>query len=77
MWLVPTPVDVGDALVEYRSLLPRHFWVTLLETLAGFALGVVVGIPLAVAIAVSRFLERTVYRVLLAMNAVPKIAPRS
>jgi NitT/TauT family transport system permease protein len=74
VWLVPTPVDVAEALWDYRSLLPRQFWVTLLETLAGFGLAVAIGIPLAVAIAVSPFLERTIYPVLLALNAVPKIA---
>jgi NitT/TauT family transport system permease protein len=74
IWLVPTPVEVGEALWDYRSLLPRQFWITLLETLAGFGLAVAVGVPLAVAIAVSRFLERTIYPVLLALNAVPKIA---
>ena len=74
VWLVPTPVDVAEALWDYRSLLPRQFWVTLFETLAGFGLAVAIGIPLAVAIAVSALLERTIYPVLLALNAVPKIA---
>jgi NitT/TauT family transport system permease protein len=74
VWLVPTPVDVGEALWDNRSLLPHQFWITLVETLAGFGLAVMIGIPLAVAIAVSRFLERTIYPVLLALNAVPKIA---
>ncbi|HXG77097.1 MAG TPA: ABC transporter permease [Gaiellaceae bacterium] len=74
IWLVPKPLDVVDALWEARDLLPRQFWVTLVETLAGFGLAVAIGVPLAVAIAVSRFLERTLYPVLLALNAVPKIA---
>lgn len=74
IWLVPKPLDVANALWDSRSLLPRQFWVTLVETLAGFGLAVLVGIPLAVLIAVSRFLERTIYPVLLALNAVPKIA---
>ncbi|HWL33148.1 MAG TPA: ABC transporter permease [Gaiellaceae bacterium] len=74
IWLVPGPGDVWSALVENRSLLPRHFRVTLVETLGGFALAICVGIPLAVAIASSRLLERTIYPVLLGLNAVPKIA---
>jgi NitT/TauT family transport system permease protein len=73
-WLVPSPVDVWHALVDERGYLPRHVLTTLLETLGGFALAIAVGIPLAVAIAYSRFLERTIYPVLLALNAVPKIA---
>jgi NitT/TauT family transport system permease protein len=74
VWLVPAPGDVWNALVENRSLLPRHFRVTLFETLGGFALAIVVGVPLAVAIAYSRLLERTIYPILLGLNAVPKIA---
>ncbi len=73
-WLVPTPGDVAHALWDYRSLLPRQTWVTLWESLAGFGLASVIGIPLAVLIASSRLLERTVYPVLLGLNAVPKIA---
>ncbi|MGE5691886.1 MAG: ABC transporter permease [Pseudomonadota bacterium] len=74
VWLVPAPSDVWNALQENRSLLPHHFRVTLMETLGGFALAIAVGIPLAVAIAYSRLLERTIYPVLLGLNAVPKIA---
>lgn len=74
IWLVPGPADVGNALLDNRSLLPHHFRVTLVETLGGFALAIAVGIPLAVAIASSRLLERTIYPVLLGLNAVPKIA---
>lgn len=74
IWLVPTPVDVAEALWENRAFLPEQFWVTFLETLAGFGLAVVIGIPLAVAIAFSPVLELTIYPILLALNAVPKIA---
>ena len=74
IWLVPSPLDVAAAMWDYRSLLPRQFWVTLLESLAGFGLAAAVGVPLAVLIAASRFLERTIYPVLLGLNAVPKIA---
>jgi NitT/TauT family transport system permease protein len=74
IWLVPTPVDVAQALWDFRDLLPHQFWVTLVETLLGFGLAVVIGIPTAVAIAYSRLLERTIYPILLALNAVPKIA---
>ena len=74
IWLVPSPLDVADSMWEYRELLPRQFWVTLLESLAGFGLAALIGIPLAVLIAASRFLERTIYPVLLGLNAVPKIA---
>lgn len=74
VWLVPTPGEVAQSLWDNRSLLPRQFWITFLETIAGFGLGVAIGVPVAVAIASSRLLERTIYPVLLGLNAVPKIA---
>lgn len=74
MWLVPTPVDVAESLWAYRGVLPQQFWITFLETLAGFGLAGVIGIPAAVAIASSRPLERSIYPILLGLNAVPKIA---
>ncbi len=73
-FLVPSPVDVGDALVEQRGYLPRQFLATFVETLEGYGLSILVGIPLAVAIAYSRLLERCLYPILLAVNAIPKIA---
>jgi NitT/TauT family transport system permease protein len=73
-WLVPSPVDVWRSLVDARELLPGHFCRTLTETLLGFGLAILSGIPIGTAIAYSRLLERTIYPVLLALNAVPKIA---
>jgi NitT/TauT family transport system permease protein len=46
----------------------------LANTLVGFALAVVIGVSLAVAIVYSRFLEATLYTSLVAMNSVPKVA---
>jgi NitT/TauT family transport system permease protein len=73
-WLVPPPRDVAEALWDYRDLLPEHTWVTLRESLAGFALAIAVGIPVGGLIAYSRVMELTVYPILLGLNAVPKIA---
>jgi len=47
---------------------------TLGNTLIAFALSVVIGVALAVAIVYSRFLEKTLYAVLIAFNSVPKVA---
>lgn len=73
-WLVPPPGDVAQALWDYRELLPEHTWVTVWESLAGFALAIAIGIPVGGLIAYSRLMEVTVYPILLGLNAVPKIA---
>ncbi|MBP2330304.1 NitT/TauT family transport system permease protein [Kibdelosporangium banguiense] len=73
-FLLPSPKDVFDAYVLHQRFLLDQAWVTLLETVQGFALSIVVGVPIALLIVSSRILERMIYPLLLAVNAVPKIA---
>jgi NitT/TauT family transport system permease protein len=73
-FLLPSPGDVLAAFAEYPGYLLEQTWVTLLETVQGFGLSMVVGIPIALLIVSSTILERTIYPPLLALNAVPKIA---
>jgi NitT/TauT family transport system permease protein len=72
-FILPAPSDIAEVLVE-RKALPEHTYITLLETVEGFLLATAIGIPLAVLIVYSRLLERTIYPILLGLNAVPKIA---
>ena len=72
-WLLPPPSSIGAELVESRSLLLRHTWVTLEEVLLGFALALVVGVALASAIAYSRVVERAAYSFVIASQTVPVI----
>ena len=73
-FLLPDPGDVLAAFNEHPAYLLEQSWVTLLETVQGFGLSIVVGIPIALLIAGSTILERTIYPLLLALNSVPKIA---
>ena len=72
-WLLPPPSAIAAELVESRSLLLRHTWVTLEEVLLGFTLALVVGIALAMAIAYSRIVERAAYPFVIASQTVPVI----
>ncbi len=47
---------------------------TLGNTLVAFAMSVIIGVALAVAIVYSPFLEKTLYTLLIAFNSVPKVA---
>jgi NitT/TauT family transport system permease protein len=49
-------------------------WITLLESLYGFVLAFVLGVPLAVAIAGSRTLNLMFYPLLIATQSLPKVA---
>lgn len=73
-YLVPTPGQVTSAFTRMPGYLLDNARVTLVETLAGFALTVAGGLVLGGLLAASRLLEQALYPVLVALNAVPKLA---
>jgi NitT/TauT family transport system permease protein len=73
-FLVPPPAAVFDATVAQWNILLQQTIVTTLEVLLGFALAVAVGIPVGWLIVSFSFLERTLYPLMVAFQAVPKVA---
>jgi NitT/TauT family transport system permease protein len=73
-FVLPSPWVVASRLVKDFPLLSSHASYTLFEVIAGFALSVIVGVPLALAIFYSKPFERAVYPMLVALQTVPKIA---
>jgi NitT/TauT family transport system permease protein len=73
-YFLPAPSAIFEEMIAQRSVLLPNALVTLSEILGGFAASVLVGVPLAVAIAYSRFFERTLYPLLVTSQAVPKVA---
>lgn len=73
-YLVPAPSAVAVAMGKFWPELSSQSVVTIEEVVLGFAISIVVGVPAAVLIAGSRFLERVLYPLLVASQAVPKIA---
>jgi len=72
--VLPTPDKVLNAFISRFDLLMSEGWVTLKETLYGFILAVVLGIPMAVAVANSRPLNLMFYPLLIGLQSVPKVA---
>lgn len=72
--VLPSPVVVAQTLGDDWSLLQPAIWPTLVETVLGFALAVVVGIAAAIAIVSSRLVERAVFPPLVAAQVIPKVA---
>jgi len=72
--ILPPPSAVFTELASDPLWYLRHAWYTLLVTLGGFALALVVGVLLAVAIVESRLLEKTIYALIVGLNSVPKVA---
>ncbi|MHB1535154.1 MAG: ABC transporter permease [Acidimicrobiales bacterium] len=74
-FLLPAPSAIWHELtISWSSVLAHDTWVTLQEILYGFVAGCAIGFLLAVGIAYSRFLERALYPLIVASQAVPKIA---
>ena len=72
--LVPSPVEVAEALWQNRGLLAENAWVTLKEVVLGFALAVAVGVLFAVALHLSEPLRLAFYPVLVASQTIPIVA---
>lgn len=72
--ILPPPSIVFAELASAPLWYLEHAWYTLLITLAGFALAVIIGVLLAVIVVESRLLESTIYNLIVALNSVPKVA---
>jgi putative hydroxymethylpyrimidine transport system permease protein len=73
-WFLPAPSLIADTLWTERGLLADHAWITLREVLLGFLIALVAGILIAVAIHASPIVERALYPIVIASQAVPLVA---
>lgn len=73
-FLLPTPSAIAVAITEFGSHWWRHVYETLATILAGFALALVIGMPIAVAIARSGLAYRAIYPFLVIKQSTPIIA---
>ena len=73
-YVLPRPSEVCVALWNARALAVRHLGVTLVEALAGFALGSSIGIFVGVCIAQWRVIRRLTLPYVIASNAIPVVA---
>jgi NitT/TauT family transport system permease protein len=72
--VLPSPLDILKASILHWDILLRESWPTFLESVLGFALAVLIGIPFAVGVASSRVLNLTLYPILIATQSIPKVA---
>jgi len=73
-YLLPAPTEIFRVFVDELPKLAYHGWVTAYEMLLGYALAVVVAIPLAIAITSSSRFDRFVMPQMLFLQVVPKVA---
>jgi NitT/TauT family transport system permease protein len=73
-FILPAPSDSMAELINSPWYFAKQALFTLQTTGAGFALALIIGFVLALAITYSTFLERTLYTLLVALNSIPKVA---
>lgn len=73
-FILPTPIDIAEAMSRYFWAILYHSWWTLRMTLIGFIIAIVGGTVLGVAIGYSTLVYKGLYPLLIAFNAVPKVA---
>jgi NitT/TauT family transport system permease protein len=72
--VLPGPLEVGAALVSSWRILLSESGITLLECISGFALAMVIGVPIAVIMTYSSVLNAMFYPLLVASQSIPKVA---
>jgi NitT/TauT family transport system permease protein len=73
-YVIPSPQAVLAALGREASYLTTNAWTTLIEILGGFLLTVVGGVLVGTLLSLARWVEQALSPVLVALNAVPKLA---
>lgn len=72
--VLPSPLEIASVSIDRYNLLLQQTWPTLIETVVGFGLALVIGIPLAVFVASSRLFNLVLYPILVATQSIPKVA---
>jgi NitT/TauT family transport system permease protein len=73
-FILPTPSRIIATTIEYWGAIWFHASHTLLTTLIGFALSVVFGLLLGIAVGSSRLVYQGLYPLLIGFNSIPKVA---
>lgn len=73
-FLLPKPSQIGAFVTANVALLWQHAQATTLATLLGFAIALVFGVALAVAIVWSTPFERAIYPLIVMTQVIPKVA---
>src|SRR4051794_28728664 len=73
-FILPTPLQVARVFVPSPTEMLGHLRASSVETLEGYGLAVIAGLTIALAVASSRTIDRMFTPLLVAANAVPKVA---
>jgi NitT/TauT family transport system permease protein len=74
LFLLPPPSKIFVEFFNYPAFFLTETLYTLWTTFAGFMIALILGVGFGIGIVYSRFLEQTLYTLLVAFNSVPKVA---
>ena len=73
-FILPAPTEVVQSLMQYHQQIMMHALQTLFTTLVGFAMAIVFGLLLGLAIGIERAVYDGIYPMMIAFNSIPKVA---
>lgn len=73
-YILPAPTGVWEGFLSQPGRMLANTWATTQIIVVGYAIAVVVSVPLALLIAFSRFVQTTLYPLLVVFQIIPKIA---
>lgn len=73
-FVLPAPSRIAYSFSEFMGPILEHSWWTLVTTLLGFALAIAGGVLLGMIIGFSTLVYKGLYPLLVAFNAIPKVA---
>jgi NitT/TauT family transport system permease protein len=73
-YLMPRPTQIFHRFIVDFDVLVRHGGVTLGEILLGFAMAVVIGIPIAIIIVYSNYFSQSFFPILIGIHCVPMVS---
>lgn len=73
-YILPAPSAIWTASYEIPGVMAEHTLETLRTTLIGFVVSILVGLPLALAIAFSSLIANAIYPLLIITQSIPKVA---
>jgi NitT/TauT family transport system permease protein len=72
--ILPAPSTIFSALIRYYEVIAENAVHTFVTAMIGFGLGVVTGVVIGFATGISPAIYSSVYPLLVAFNAIPKVA---
>jgi NitT/TauT family transport system permease protein len=73
-YLLPSPLVILAQMKNDWWMLLSHGWITVFEIVTGFAISVLVGVPIAIWVTYSKAFDNAVYPLIVGSQTIPKVA---